>query len=699
MSSFDETRAVYSEKDEDGYSTSSFTRGVRRTVTAMKRNIERSMDSARMWTWRQWIRPVFAVCYFLVACGLFCVILWDMLANYRQSKFEGSVWVLSGTCALFAIGVSCYGILSHVVYFSRPNQQRYIVRILFMVPIYSIDSSIVLRFPASAIFLDSFRACYQAFVVYCFMFYLLHYLSENYDLDTHLSSKPRMKSPKPFCCFKPGPNSRLVHRCRNGVLNFVIIGPLTTLLTLILYFASEDYTSLSFAVTGAWLWVTIVSGISQIWAMYCLAIFYQATKEETAPLRPLPQMLCLKFAIFGSFFQQVAIALLIDLEVIHYQPEWGYSKTTFASTIHNFCISIEMALMSVIHLYAYPHKPFKDDEPLSFRPSCRRLCDYSDMKDDIRVHSGRFLQNMKKRKKSSDEIVAEGDTALVIMNGGKPIHDDVTIEPIKHTEDRKSPEDDTQKEIDRKAEPGYVNGGLVSQGLDVPYKTAEGNHLNGTGPSINLQSGDITEQLKQFACTETHGLNSSDIPWNSNAQGHQELLRGDTDVDVFGMSKTFEIPASTAASLQQGATSSYLNAFSDLSFDKEPQSQGDLPSPSQQQWDSPTGIACITDLEHTHSDNPMEEHAQNIVGISKENNFNVEHIEQSSFDGVNERFENPSDSVGNVLFLNVTEESIPKTPDTSSSEIFSTTPVRATEFNNEKTISSDVSPFAPSSDC
>ncbi|KAJ8027973.1 hypothetical protein HOLleu_30080 [Holothuria leucospilota] len=629
MSSFDETRAVYSEKDEDGYSTSSFTRGVRRTVTAMKRNIERSMDSARMWTWRQWIRPVFAVCYFLVACGLFCVILWDMLANYRQSKFEGSVWVLSGTCALFAIGVSCYGILSHVVYFSRPNQQRYIVRILFMVPIYSIDSSIVLRFPASAIFLDSFRACYQAFVVYCFMFYLLHYLSENYDLDTHLSSKPRMKSPKPFCCFKPGPNSRLVHRCRNGVLNFVIIGPLTTLLTLILYFASEDYTSLSFAVTGAWLWVTIVSGISQI----------------------------------------------------------------------NFCISIEMALMSVIHLYAYPHKPFKDDEPLSFRPSCRRLCDYSDMKDDIRVHSGRFLQNMKKRKKSSGEIVGEGDTALVIMNGGKPIHDDVSIEPIKHTEDRKSPEDDTQKEIDRKAEPGYVNGGLVSQGLYVPYKTAEGNHLNGTGPSINLQSGDITEQLKQFACTETHGLNSSDIHWNSNAQGHQELLRGDTDVDVFGMSKTFEIPASKAASLQQGATSSYLNAFSDLSFDKEPQSQGDLPSPSQQQWDSPTGIACITDLEHTHSDNPMEEHAQNIVGISKENNFNVEHIEQSSFDGANERFENPSDSVGNVLFLNVTEESIPKTPDTSSSEIFSTTPVRATEFNNEKTISSDVCPFAPSSDC
>lgn len=32
----------------------------------------------------------------------------------------------------------------------------------------------------------------------------------------------------------------------------------------ILYYSSEDYTSGSFAVTGAWLWVTVVSAISQI---------------------------------------------------------------------------------------------------------------------------------------------------------------------------------------------------------------------------------------------------------------------------------------------------------------------------------------------------------------------------------------------------------------------------------------------------
>jgi hypothetical protein len=45
-----------------------------------------------------------------------------------------------------------------------------------MVPIYALNSWIVLKFPESSIYLDTLRECYEAFVIYNFMMYLINYL-------------------------------------------------------------------------------------------------------------------------------------------------------------------------------------------------------------------------------------------------------------------------------------------------------------------------------------------------------------------------------------------------------------------------------------------------------------------------------------------------------------------------------------------
>ncbi|PIK61828.1 putative transmembrane protein [Apostichopus japonicus] len=394
MSSFknDVTKAVYTVKDEVGGAMTSVKDGVGKTVTTVTDEVGKAVDSVRLWTWRQWIRPLFVILYSLFVCIAFPILIWDMY--YHEAYLQAFSWLTTGLCALIAIGVSGYGILSHIVYFTRPNQQRYIIRILLMVPIYSIDSSIALRVPPAAIFLDSIRACYQAFVVYCFLFYLLHYLSEHYDLDVHLASKPQMKSPKPFCCFKPGPNSKLVYRCRNGVLNFVIIGPLTTVTAILFYYLGDGYETGNFTTTGAWFWLTLISAISQI----------------------------------------------------------------------NFCIGIEMAIVSVVHLYAYSHKPYKDaGEPLTFRLSCRRICDYSDMKDDIRVHSGRFIQSIKKRSKGKDkedkeETYQDGDTAMKVIS-----MKDSTDEEMETSSGSEGPDDPGQAT-------GYSNDESAMNKMEEPSK-------------------------------------------------------------------------------------------------------------------------------------------------------------------------------------------------------------------------------------
>jgi hypothetical protein len=57
-------------------------------------------------------------------------------------------WFVAGIFVLLALPVSIYEVAMHLEYFSRPTLQIRVIRILWMVPIYALDSWLALRFKA-----------------------------------------------------------------------------------------------------------------------------------------------------------------------------------------------------------------------------------------------------------------------------------------------------------------------------------------------------------------------------------------------------------------------------------------------------------------------------------------------------------------------------------------------------------------------
>jgi hypothetical protein len=74
--------------------------------------------------------------------------------------------LISGTFVFLSLLASFYLIYRHQEYMSRPTIQPKIVGILWMVPIYSINSFVSLWNPPFALYLDMLRDCYEVQLFY-----------------------------------------------------------------------------------------------------------------------------------------------------------------------------------------------------------------------------------------------------------------------------------------------------------------------------------------------------------------------------------------------------------------------------------------------------------------------------------------------------------------------------------------------------
>ncbi len=71
-----------------------------------------------------------------------------------------------------------------------PDQQLWIVRILFIIPIYGLCSWLGLIFSTYAVYFDAIRSCYEAFVIYNFLRLCLASLEGEMAILAQINGKP-----------------------------------------------------------------------------------------------------------------------------------------------------------------------------------------------------------------------------------------------------------------------------------------------------------------------------------------------------------------------------------------------------------------------------------------------------------------------------------------------------------------------------
>ena len=204
-------------------------------------------------------------------------------------------------------------VAAHARSWRQPRLQLCVVRILLMVPIYAVDSLVDLQQQRSSektrtsVLADTFRECYEAFVIFNFVLYLVNYFGSERALCALLRSKAPIGHVPPlhWCLPRWRMGSRYLNSCKRGALQYVVLRLLTSVVSCLC----------SLVDTLAWLprfedgnwksaypYLALLNSCSQSWAIYCLVMFFRAVRHEIAPPRPIAR------AAAGSWAGQCMVA-------------------------------------------------------------------------------------------------------------------------------------------------------------------------------------------------------------------------------------------------------------------------------------------------------------------------------------------------------------------------------------------------------
>ncbi|KAI8865675.1 DUF300-domain-containing protein [Ramicandelaber brevisporus] len=297
---------------------------------------------------------------------------WLKLPKDEESDFFGKWtahhigWVVCGGLGLIAVIVGLFLIIKHLANYTVPNQQRYVVRILFMVPLYAILTFFSYRYYAHSPYWEAARDTYESIALASFFVLILQYVGESHSHQrNYLAVGERRKLLFPLNCltFDPARPSFLL-KLKWGVLQYSIIRPLTTIVTVVLH-ALGYYCPSSMSPRYGHLYIAAIVFISVSIALYALLLLYTLVKDDIKSHRPFLKFMCIKMVIFFTFWQATLLSILASPRVHVIKPTKYWTSENISVGINALLINAEMVIFALLHLKAFPATPYISEKGYS----------------------------------------------------------------------------------------------------------------------------------------------------------------------------------------------------------------------------------------------------------------------------------------------------------------------------------------------
>ncbi|KAF5259820.1 hypothetical protein FOXYS1_9551 [Fusarium oxysporum] len=283
---------------------------------------------------------------------------------------HGLLILIAALSCLVACLVSAYLIYKHAQNFTKPSQQRQVIRILFMVPVYSIACVCSILFYRYHIYIAATYEFYESLVIAAFFLLLCQLLHVNM---TSLQADLAGLQPKPWIppirlvayCFgnrtgKASDGQRWFNTICVGILQFCIVKFLGALVKCTTE-AAGVYCEESNNASHAKIWVMVIEMMSLVSAMMCLLQFYKEIRHRIAEHQPMLKFLAIKLVIMVFYIQSFVFSF-ITKPGGPVKPSEYISYPSWAVGIPNTLLCIEMAFASILHLYAFPYRPYQNSQ-------------------------------------------------------------------------------------------------------------------------------------------------------------------------------------------------------------------------------------------------------------------------------------------------------------------------------------------------
>lgn len=317
---------------------------------------------------------------FLFAITLLTMLIVVPMVTYtaiEEHRFDFAAFDSAGVMVLGTLVLSFRLVYLHLSHWYMPQVQKFVVRIVWMVPLYAVQSWLSLRFKDSRVYIDAIRDLYEAFVIASFLYYLIELLGGQEALVRTLESK---RETQPHLGKQQWPLSYILHdwqlgmefmlQCKHGVLQYVVVKTVATVLTY-MFELLGCYGEGEFQWNRAYPYLAFILNCSVMYALYVLVMLFHAVHEELQnPInwKPLGKFLCVKGVVFFTWWQGVIIFYLRSKGFIKDTGDW--SGDEIANAVIDYCVCTEMVAFAIAHSYTFSYKEYL---PSSIPPELRNL--------------------------------------------------------------------------------------------------------------------------------------------------------------------------------------------------------------------------------------------------------------------------------------------------------------------------------------